>query len=54
MYVTVPWTDTKVTAVGNHYAPTADSTAELTATLSGTVGSYAINTEYTVLTGVQV
>ena len=52
-YVTVPWTDTSVTAVGNHYTPTADANAELTGTLSGTAGAYAINTEYTVLTGVK-
>jgi len=47
------FTDTSVTAVGNHYTPTANSNSELTASLSGTAGSYAINTEYTVLTGVK-
>lgn len=46
-------TDTKVTAVGNHYTPSADNNAELTAAISGTAGAYAINTEYTVLTGVK-
>ena len=46
-------TDTKVTAVSNHYAPSADANSELTASLSGTAGSYALNTEYTVLTGVK-
>ena len=52
-YVTVPWTDTKVTAVGNHYTPSADTESELTAALSGTAGTYAVDTEYTVLTGVK-
>jgi hypothetical protein len=57
--VNVPWTDTdtntdtKVTAVGNHYAPSPDAAAELTASLSGTAGAYAKDTEYTVLTGVK-
>ena len=46
-------TDTKVTSVDNHYPPTADSGAELTATLSGTAGAYAKDKEYTVLTGVK-
>ena len=46
-------TDTKVTSVNNHYSPTADSGSELTATLSGTAGAYAKDTEYTVLTGVK-
>lgn len=36
-----------------HYSPTADSGSELTATLSGTAGAYAKDTEYTVLTGVK-
>lgn len=36
-----------------HYSPTADSRSELTATLSGTAGAYAKDTEYTVLTGVK-
>lgn len=35
-----------------HYSPTANSESELTATLSGTAGAYAKDTEYTVLTGV--
>lgn len=46
-------TDTKVTSVGNHYTPSADSNSELTGTLDGTAGAYALNTEYTVLTGVK-
>jgi len=46
------FTDKSVTSAANHYAPTADSSSELTATLNGTAGAYALNTEYTVLTGV--
>jgi hypothetical protein len=46
-------TDTKVTAVGNHYTPAADANAQLTASISGTAGTYAKDTEYTVLTGVK-
>ena len=46
-------TDTKVTSVDNHYTPTAASGSELTAKISGTAGAYAIDTEYTVLTGVK-
>lgn len=46
-------TDTKVTSVGNHYTPAANANSELTASLSGTAGAYAINTEYTVLTGIK-
>lgn len=46
-------TDTKVTSVDNHYSPTANSGAELTAKISGTAGAYAKDTEYTVLTGVK-
>ena len=46
-------TDTKVTSAANHYAPSADSNSELTAAISGTAGSYALNTEYTLLTGVK-
>ena len=52
-YVTVPWTDTKVTSVDNHYTPETNNGSELTASLSGTAGAYAIDTEYTVLTGVK-
>lgn len=48
-----PNTDTKVTSAANHYAPSADSNSELTAAISGTAGTYALNTEYTVLTGVK-
>jgi hypothetical protein len=47
-------TDTKVTSVENHYAPVSDPSAQLTATLSGTAGEHAVNTEYTVLTGIKV
>ena len=53
MYVSVPWTDTKVTSVDNHYSPSANADSELTASVTGTVGAYALNTEYTVLTGVK-
>ena len=45
--------NTKVTSAANHYAPAEDDDAELTAALSGTAGAYALNTEYTVLTGVK-
>ncbi len=47
-------TDTKVTSVDNHYLPTADSGSELTATINGAAGTYAKDTEYTVLTGIKV
>ena len=40
-------------SVANHYAPTANSGAELTAKISGTAGAYTKDTEYTVLTGVK-
>lgn len=46
-------TNTKVTSAANHYTPSTDANSELTASLSGTAGSYALNTEYTVLTGVK-
>lgn len=52
-WVSNPNTDTSVTAVGNHYSPSADSSAELTASLDGNEGAYAINTEYSVVTGVK-
>ena len=45
--------NTEVTSVDNHYTPTADNSAELTGSLSGTAGTYAIDTEYTLLTGVK-
>lgn len=48
-----PNTDTKVTSVDNHYTPSANANSELTASLSGTAGTFATNTEYTVLTGVK-
>ena len=47
-------TDTKVTSADNHYSPTAVKESELTATINGTAGAYAKDTEYTVLTGVKV
>lgn len=46
-------TDTKVTSVDNHYSPTTNSEAELTATLSGTAVAYEKDNMYTVLTGVK-
>ena len=46
-------TDTKVTAVGNHYTPAADNSAELTASLEGSVAAYALNSSYDVVTGVK-
>lgn len=43
MTVNVPWTDTntdtKVTAVGNHYSPSADSSAALSASASSTTAA---------------
>lgn len=47
-------TDTKVTAVGNHYTPSADANSAIAASVNGTEGSYAINTEYSVVTGVNI
>lgn len=44
-------TNTKVTSAANHYAPSADDDAQLIAAISGSAGSYAKDTEYTVLTG---
>lgn len=49
-----PNTDTKVTSEANHYTPSAASSALITASLTGTAGSYALNTEYTVITGINV
>ena len=51
-YVNVPWTDTdtKVTAVGNHYAPTADSDSQLSASATGATAAWSID----VVKGVQV
>lgn len=37
----------------SHANPTADANSELTASISGTAGTYAKDTEYTVLTGVK-
>ena len=53
VWVANPNTDTKVTAVNNHYEPVADGSKEITATITGSAGSYAKDTEYTVLTGVK-
>lgn len=36
-------TDTKVTAVGNHYAPTADSSSALSASASGATAAWSID-----------
>ena len=46
------FTDASVTSVANHYTPSADENETLAGTLSGTAGSYAKDTLYTVLTGV--
>ena len=43
-------TDTKVTAVGNHYAPAADSSAQLSASASGGTAAWSID----VVQGVQL
>lgn len=51
--ITISSANTKVTSADNHYSPTAATGAELTASLSGTAGAYAKDTEYTVLTGVK-
>lgn len=40
-------------SVDRHYSPTTDNNSALNATLSGTAGAYAKDTEYTVLTGVK-
>lgn len=37
------FTDTKVTAVGNHYTPSADSSAELSAAASGATAAWSID-----------
>ena len=44
-------TNTKVTSVGNHYTPRADTNSALTSSTSST-GTYALNTEYNVVTGI--
>lgn len=43
-------TDTKVTSVGNHYSPTADSSAQLSASASGGTAAWSID----VVQGVQL
>ena len=43
-------TDTKVTSVGNHYSPTADSSAQLSASASGATAAWSID----VVKGVQL
>lgn len=45
--------DGRVSCEDNHYWPTADSNYQLRADIDGTAGSYTIDTEYTLLTGVQ-
>ena len=52
--VNIPWTDTntKVTSVGNHYAPTADANAELSVDASG--GSSAVWDTTNMVTGVNL
>ena len=52
--VNIPWTDTntKVTTVGNHYAPTADENAELSVDASG--GSTATWGSTNMVTGVNL
>ena len=47
------FTDASVTAVENHYTPSADSSSEITANLDGTEGAYAKNTLYSMVTGVK-
>jgi len=53
--VTISSTDQSVTSVNNHYAPSADANSELTAAKPANTeaGSYALNTEYEVVTGVK-
>ena len=52
--VNIPWTDTntKVTSVGNHYAPTADANAELSVDASG--GNSAVWDTTNMVTGVNL
>ena len=50
MYVNVPWTDTSVTAVGNHYTPAEDSTKQLDADATGGTASWSLD----VVTGITV
>jgi len=52
--VNIPWTDTntKVTTVGNHYAPTADANAELSVDASG--GSTATWDSTSLVTGINL
>lgn len=58
MYVNVPWvdtdtnTDTKVTAVGNHYTPTADSASVLSVDASSTISATWGSTD--LVTGVNI
>lgn len=47
-------TDESVTAPANHYSPSTDAESELSEDTDGSVGSYAKDTEYTVLTGVKI
>lgn len=42
-YVTVPWTDTKVTSVDNHYAPSANTDSALSASATGASAAWSID-----------
>lgn len=46
--------DVHVTAPEYHYAPQTDASAQLTAAREGAAGTYALGTEYEVLTGLKV
>ena len=48
------FTDDSVTAVGNHYAPAADNSAELTASLEGTADASVDDTDVAVVKGIKV
>lgn len=42
-YVSVPWTDTKVTSSSNHYSPTTASGSDETASASGATAAWSID-----------
>lgn len=42
-YVSVPWTDTKVTSSSNHYSPTTASGSDKTASASGATAAWSID-----------
>jgi len=48
------FTDTKVTAVANHYAPAADAEAELTATQDGETAASEDDTDVAVVVGAKI